>query len=269
MKRSSIFLLTGAILLGAACTTKKLATTATVAVESNEVLPAKETGALGNILVDVDDTKYEYKTVKAADGKIWLQQNLGALRPAANINDKNSYGYYFQWGRGIDGHEKLDGAVEIATAKPNNPKGLSKTEKNPFYASEKNTGFWWKGGDQYDTWEASEMARINEINGCDPCKQLLGKNWRVPTIQEWKDVLAAEKVSSFLTAYASNLKLLPAGMRNANNGKVGNQTAMMRYWSNSAASTGNAYLVNLSNKGLEYPAFSRGGGLSVRCIRAK
>lgn len=268
MKRTSIYVLAGVLLFSVACKTKKGITTAEM-VSSSEVIPAKETGATGSVTFKINEQEVEYKTVRAADGKVWLQQNLGSLRVAANISDKNAYGYYFQWGRGIDGHEKVDASVEIGIAKPNNPRGLSKTEKNPFYAIEKNTGFWWKGGDQYDTWEAADNSRINEINGCDPCKQLLGRNWRVPTIQEWKSALAAEKVTSFLTAYSSNLKLVPAGMKNANNGKVANQNTSLRYWSGSAGSTGNSYLVNLSNKGLEYPAFSRAGGLPVRCIKLR
>ncbi|MFD1628471.1 hypothetical protein [Pseudopedobacter beijingensis] len=267
MKYSIVYVLAVSLTLSIGCTAKKV--TQQTASNANEVVPAKEIGASGSVTVSVGEDKVDYKTVRAADGKIWLQQNLGALRPAANIADKNAYGYYIQWGRGLDGHEGADSKIEMSVASPNNPRGLSKTEKNPFYTSEKNTGFWWKGGDQYDTWEANEQAKINEINGCDPCKQLLGREWRVPTIQEWKDVLTAEKVTSLLTAYSSNLKLVAAGMRNANNGKVGNQTGMLRIWSSSAAATGNSYLVNFSNKGLEYPAFSRGGGLSVRCIRSK
>ncbi|WP_017257140.1 fibrobacter succinogenes major paralogous domain-containing protein [Pedobacter arcticus] len=266
MKHSSIYVLASALLFNVACSTKK---TATNAVSNIESLPTKEVGSAGTVEAVLNNEKVTYKTVRAADGEIWLQQNLGSLRVAANISDKNAYGNYFQWGRGIDGHEKAEGAVEVGVAKPNNPRGLSKTEKNPFYASEKATGFWWKGGDQYDTWEANENARINEINGCDPCKQLLGRQWRMPTLQEWKSVLVAEKATSFLTAYSSNLKLVPAGMKNANNGKVGSQTSMLRYWAGTAAASGNAFLVYLSNKGLEYPAFSRAGGLPVRCIRAK
>ncbi|MEQ7801484.1 hypothetical protein ABDJ41_16945 [Pedobacter sp. ASV1-7] len=253
------------VMVLAGCTTKRI----NVNEMSNEVVPAKEIGALGHITVSLGDQKVDYVTVRAADGKVWTQQNLGALRIASNISDKNAYGSYFQWGRGFDGHEKSDPVVEIKRLNPNNPKGLSKTGINPFYIAEKNSDFWWKNGDQYDAWEANELAKMNEINGCDPCKQLLGRAWRVPSIQEWKDVIAAEKISSFLTAYSSNLKLLPAGMRNANNGKVTNQTSVLRYWSSTAGNTGNSYLVNLSSKGLEYPAFSRGGGLSIRCIKSK
>ncbi len=267
MKYSIVYVVTAILALSVGCKARKV--TQPIVNNSNEIIPAKEVGALGAVTVVVGGDKVDYKTVRAADGKVWLQQNLGALRSAANIADKNAYGYYIQWGRGLDGHETADSKIEMAVASPNNPRGLSKTEKNPFYTSEKNTGFWWKGGDQYDTWEANEQAKINEINGCDPCRQLFGREWRVPTIQEWKVVLAAEKVTSLLTAYSSNLKLVAAGMRNANNGKVGNQTGMLRIWSSSAAATGNAYLINLTNKGAEYPAFSRGGGLSVRCIRNK
>ncbi|MGV4455161.1 hypothetical protein ACQ1P4_10070, partial [Ornithobacterium rhinotracheale] len=65
--------------------------------------------------------KYEhrfiYVPVKGLDGKLWLNNNLGAnyanvdhpafnpVQGAKSLRDENAYGSHFQWGRKADGHE--------------------------------------------------------------------------------------------------------------------------------------------------------------------
>ncbi|WP_406648975.1 hypothetical protein, partial [Ornithobacterium rhinotracheale] len=65
--------------------------------------------------------KYEhrfiYVPVKGRDGKLWLNNNLGAnyanvdhpafnpVQGAKSLRDENAYGSHFQWGRKADGHE--------------------------------------------------------------------------------------------------------------------------------------------------------------------
>ncbi len=46
-----------------------------------------------------------YGTVAAEDGRCWLDRNLGATRVATAYNDSGAYGWYYQWGRGTDGHQ--------------------------------------------------------------------------------------------------------------------------------------------------------------------
>ncbi len=41
-------------------------------------------------------------------GRIWLDRNLGASRVCQNLNDTACFGDYYQWGRGADGHEKVN-----------------------------------------------------------------------------------------------------------------------------------------------------------------
>jgi len=49
----------------------------------------------------------EYKTVKSATGKIWMDRNLGASQVATSSTDAAAYGDLYQWGRAADGHENL------------------------------------------------------------------------------------------------------------------------------------------------------------------
>jgi hypothetical protein len=45
-------------------------------------------------------------------GKIWLDRNLGATDICYNLTDADCYGYYYQWGRGNDDHQKTSSTVD-------------------------------------------------------------------------------------------------------------------------------------------------------------
>ena len=67
--------------------------------------PGIAPGSTGVVNFTYKGQSVAYKTVRAKDGKIWLQQNLGSPQVAFHINDEASYGDYFQWGRWDDGHQ--------------------------------------------------------------------------------------------------------------------------------------------------------------------
>ena len=46
-----------------------------------------------------------FKTVVGANGRVWMDRNLGASQVATSSTDTNSYGDLYQWGRGADGHQ--------------------------------------------------------------------------------------------------------------------------------------------------------------------
>src|SRR5690606_16812825 len=98
----------------------------------------------------------EYTTVSAADGNIWLQQNLGSDAVAATMDDENSYGDLFQWGRWADGHQKRDSETTSTTPTPNNPTGIA-SGLNAFI-----TNSWWSGNALTDTWSADTSADVTE-----------------------------------------------------------------------------------------------------------
>ena len=41
-------------------------------------------------------------TVTSANGKVWMDQNLGASRVATSSTDTSAYGDLYQWGRAAD-----------------------------------------------------------------------------------------------------------------------------------------------------------------------
>ena len=67
--------------------------------------PGPTEGSTGVVNFTYKGQSVAYTTVRAGDGKIWLQQNLGSPQVAFHHNDEASYGDYFQWGRWDDGHQ--------------------------------------------------------------------------------------------------------------------------------------------------------------------
>lgn len=230
-------------------------------------------GETGTVNFTYRGNTVSHTTVKAKDGRIWLQQNLGANRVATANNDAQSYGHYFQWGRWDDGHqikETAPGADVMPT--PNNPAGLNKTTgaSNPFYfqvgtfIAENN--FWGSGG-VTDTWTAATSEDVTATNGCDPCRQIIGQGYRLPTKEEWDLLIASENITDRATAYSSNLKIPLAGYVGFNQAFNSNGSAA-RIWTSTADANGNAYLVRIQSGAPMATTVSnaRASGLSVRCI---
>ena len=230
-------------------------------------------GETGAVTFNYRGSSVTHTTVKAKDGRIWLQQNLGADRVATANNDSQSYGHYFQWGRWDDGHQiKETAAGANVMPIPNNPAGLNKTTgaSNPFYyqsgtfVAENN--FWGTGGST-DTWTATTSEDVSATNGCDPCRQIIGQGYRLPTKEEWDQLITSENITDRATAYSSNLKIPLSGYVGFNQAFNSNGSAA-RIWTSTADANGNAYLVRIQSGAPMATTVSnaRASGLSVRCI---
>ena len=64
---------------------------------------------------------FTFNTVIGANGKIWMDRNLGATRVATSPTDAASYGDYYQWGRGADGHQKITSATTTTLSSADQP----------------------------------------------------------------------------------------------------------------------------------------------------
>ncbi|KAA0437507.1 MAG: hypothetical protein FXV80_06475, partial [Candidatus Thioglobus sp.] len=66
-------------------------------------------------ITDVEDiftfNGFEYSPITSITGRIWLDKNLGANRVATAIDDADSFGDYYQWGRPADGHQLRNAAT--------------------------------------------------------------------------------------------------------------------------------------------------------------
>jgi len=82
-----------------------------------------------------------YKTVRAKDGKIWLQQNLGSPQVAFHEMDRASYGDYFQWGRWDDGHQASNSPTITGGSSLMNPSQIASGNPNFITGTTANTGW--------------------------------------------------------------------------------------------------------------------------------
>ncbi|HEX7844837.1 MAG TPA: hypothetical protein VF476_03490 [Chitinophagaceae bacterium] len=204
-----------------------------------------------------------YTTVRAGDGKIWLQQNLGSPQVAMSVADEASYGDYFQWGRWDDGHQAANSATIIGGASLLNPSAIPSGFPNFIVGTTAATKWWGTGGLSTDTWSGSTSSFTN---GKDPCVAL-GPGWRLPTATDWQNLKSYDDLDGALAAYMSNLKLPAAGFRAGDGGFVykGGESYYWTSTANNSYATGlfisdNTYLATLQ-------ASLRGDGYNCRCVK--
>ena len=72
-----------------------------------------------------------YGTVVGADGKCWLDRNLGAVYVATSSTDYGAYGSLFQWGRLADGHQLITHTSPTAATAVNGTTAILSTTTTP------------------------------------------------------------------------------------------------------------------------------------------
>lgn len=232
-------------------------------LECNNNEPGENPGDTGCVTFVYNGQQVTYTTVRAADGSIWLQQNLGSEQVATAATDASGYGDLFQWGRWDDGHQNRTSPVSSATVSPNNPLGVAQSNGG-FIMSEPS---WWSTGNTTDTWNAATADAVSATDGCDPCKAL-GEGWSVPTSEEWAEIIAAESITNIQTAFDSNLRLTVAGARGSDG--VYSDGVRGYYWSKTTSDNVDyAKYLYYSNITMNPNAGGwRQQGSSVRCIKS-
>jgi uncharacterized protein (TIGR02145 family) len=241
-----------------------LITVVNAPVSGPTVDPGPTAGSTGVVNFVYKGQSVAYKTVRARDGKIWLQQNLGSPQVAFHTNDEASYGDYFQWGRWDDGHQTANSPNITGGSSLLNPSHISSGNPNFISGASAGTSWWGTGGLATDTWSGSSAT---STNGKDPCVAL-GAGWRSPTAADWQNVKNHEDLEGAMTAFMSNLKLPASGFRDGYGGFVFRNGESF-YWS--ATATGNSHATGLFISDNTYTATlqatERGQGYSCRCVK--
>ena len=225
--------------------------------------PGPSPGSTGVVNFTYKGQAVAYHTVRAKDGKIWLQQNLGSPQVAFHHNDEASYGDYFQWGRWDDGHQAENSPAISGGPSLLNPANIPSGNSNFIVGTTAGTRWWGTGGLASDTWSGSSAT---STNGKNPCAAL-GAGWRSPAAADWQNVKNYEDLEGAMAAHMSNLKLPAAGFRDAYGGFVfkGGESY---YWSSTA---GNIYATGLFISDNTYAATLqasvRGQGYNCRCVK--
>jgi uncharacterized protein (TIGR02145 family)/prepilin-type N-terminal cleavage/methylation domain-containing protein len=210
-----------------------------------------------------------YKTVIAEDGLEWLDRNLGATQVATAYNDYKAYGSLFQWGRGADGHEKINWtsstsgtAVNGVTSGPVN----TDTPGSSFVTVASVTPWDWRTGQNNNLWQG-----VNGTN--NPCPS----GFKLPTTAQWQTLAAA--IPNFQTGscggtsfcreagFNSTLKLTSGGYRDFSSAGLNSLGSYGFYWSSSPVGV-YAYFLYFYSTAV-YPAHGnyRAYGFSVRCVK--
>jgi hypothetical protein len=225
--------------------------------------PGPVAGSTGTVSFNYQNQMVTYKTVRAADGKIWIQQNLGSPQVAFNSIDEASYGHLFQWGRWDDGHQLQNSSTIVGNSSLQIPSQI--TPGNPSFIKNQILSLTWWGvsGLSTDTWSGNTPT---STNGKNPCA-VLGAGWRMPTASEWQNVINHEGISDTYTAFQSNLKLPAGGVRFFNNGTVHVNGDIGYFWT-STADGSKAKAVFIDNAyGLFISPTERGNGFPCRCLK--
>jgi uncharacterized protein (TIGR02145 family) len=199
-----------------------------------------------------------YMPVLGAEGKTWLNNNLGAnyanttsgafnpATQAGSSTDANAYGSLFQWGRYSDGHEfRSSGNTQGPIATPWTSINFITTNTIPRD---------WRDPQNDNLWQG-----VSGTN--NPCP--IG--YRVPTDTELNNQRLTWSANSSTGAFASPLKLPRAGYRNSG-GAVRNVAADGHYWCSTVSSTDASYLSFVSINALVNSGY-RDHGRSVRCLK--
>lgn len=206
-----------------------------------------------------------YLPVVGEDGKIWLNNNLGAdysniKKPTFNLaqqatssNDYKAYGSSFQWGRKPDGHERINW---------NGPTSGSPVYGTVFPLSYSNTPSTTRFIVAWGEWRASadNTMWLNESSQYNPCP----RGFRVPTNGEMNNLIAAARIGNISQAASSKLKIPGAGFRAPRDGNM--WTVGYGYYWTSSSGGSNATGRRLFSS-TDTGSFSVENGYSVRCIK--
>ncbi|MCT4663600.1 MAG: hypothetical protein N4A45_00025 [Flavobacteriales bacterium] len=235
-----------------------------------------------------------YLPVTAADGNIWLNNNLGAnyanmnipgifapAQQASTYSDYHAYGSMFQWGRYSDGHELINWTnsttgTPVTTTISNDHSQTTTPNNSTFYRSDimpsSQNGNWLDfGSSPNPTEDGLWQDESGDNNPCPP-------GFRVPTRTEYLDLFNLEGISS--SAYPlthsdgrergveSTLAFSCSGLRLAL-GNVSYSGNSLNSWNSTIMSGWGASVAYISNNSgiVLNSGIARGLGCAVRCIK--
>ena len=217
-----------------------------------------------------------YGIAIGADGKKWLDRNLGAKRVATTYSDTQSYGYLYQWGRANDGHQKNINSYTNGVADSNSATSSTLSATDTVSAPD-TAKFIMSPSSPYD-WRSPQSPNASTLwagaNG--GTNNVCPAGFHVPTPAEWQTWVTA--LGGFTTAtcggtstcretaFNSSLKIPVAGYRSYSDGSLYDQGSGGFYWSSSVSGTNASYLYFYAAGVTPANAGTRASGLTVRCL---
>lgn len=211
--------------------------------------------------------KFIYIPIIAADGKTWLNNNLGAnysnlnhaqfnpSRQASHIGDVHAYGSSFQWGRYSDGHEFINYINSTTGYGSSSYTSYLSTTDDPGHNQFIGGTTGWRSPINNSLWQGESSVN-------NPCPE----GYRVPTRTELTTLISNEGITNNSSAFNSSLTIPNAGYRE-NSGKVDGENFQSMIWSNSISSGSKSYAyMFLNDRDLEL-TLNHSQSANVRCIK--
>jgi hypothetical protein len=123
------------------------------------------------VVIPLNSSARDYggvQVVTSANGQVWMDRNLGALRAALNKADPDAYGGYFQWGRLNDGHAWPSSSTTTTLSNSDVPGHDS-------FITVNSSPYDWRSPQNDSLWQG-----VSGIN--NPCPA----GFRLPTAVEWE-----------------------------------------------------------------------------------
>lgn len=177
-----------------------------------------------------------YGTVETnltGSNKCWITKNLGSDRQALSATDDTeaSAGWYWQFNR-KQGY-KHDGTIRT----PNT------------------------------TWITSINENSAWLAANDPCTQLIGSDWRLPTESEWTILDINGNWTNLNDSWNSVLKMHGAGFLSFLDGSLNNRGESGNYWSSTQYWTTTGMGLGLNSSNSSTGSSIKVYGFSLRCIK--
>ncbi len=240
--------------------------------------PIDPAGTMGNVFLkdipgipdrsfSATDHRFLYVPTQANDGRLWLNNNLGA--DYANLNhaafnptqqatakaDYHAYGSLYQWGRLSDEHELITWTSNTSATPVNAAQsGTSNTDvpgHNRFITNA-SYPYDWRMPQNNNLWQGK--SGIN-----NPCP----KGFRLPSSAEWIAYSDAAGIVSTSAIVYGKLRLSFTGQRAGNNIDVAGQRG--NYWSSTVDGV-NTLGQYIDNYNCSSSWSGRSFGFAVRCI---
>lgn len=168
----------------------------------------------------------------------WLKMNLGATTEADSMNDPspNAAGWYWQFNRAQAYTHDASG-----TRIPNTP--------------------WINPINEIQDWTSAN----------DPCTQLLGSSWRLPTKAEWNTFINAASTNGGVgsgdieDAFTSTLRIHTGGRANGGSGASEEKGVRAYFWSSEENSNNTAGSYRFGTLGSFPVNATKNFGMAVRC----
>jgi len=202
----------------------------------------------GVTICGVTGTQVPASMTVASSGQIWMDRNVGVSRVATSMTDAEAYGDLYQWGRPADGHQSRTSPT-TSTLSTNDVPGHGSFILAP------SSPYDWRSPQNDSLWQG-----VSGIN--NPCPA----GFRLPTSAEWETERVSWSSNNAAGAFASPLKLVPAGTRNSFNGTLDSAGSSGGYWSSTVDGSYSRVLFFSSVSAFTSNLY-RALALSVRCLK--